>query len=79
MNKMSFTEEDKTKVVDFLNAVANKAKFEMNTQEIIDYFGLLAYMQKYIIPKIEANIVEVKRIIEPTPKEKSEESDGKKE
>lgn len=65
----SFTEEDKKKVIEFLNMVATKGDFKLNTQEVIQYFGLLSYMQKTLIPKIEEHILEVKRVIEPPKKE----------
>ena len=53
------TEEDVKKVIEFLNIVAQKAQFNMNTMEIIKYFGLLSHMQKDIIPKLRDNILEV--------------------
>lgn len=59
-----FKEEDKTKVVQFLNMVASNAKFNMDTQELIKYYHLLSYMQKELLPKIEDNIAEVTRVIE---------------
>jgi len=71
-----FNEKDKEKVIEFLNIVAQKAKFEMNTQEIIKYFSLLSHMQKEILPKINDNILEIKRVIEP--KEESKPKKGKK-
>ena len=55
------------KVIDFVNKVAKHAEFKMNTFEIIEYFKLLSHMQQVIIPKIEANIFEVKRVVEATP------------
>ena len=60
--KNSFTEEDKQKFIDFLNSVANHAKFELNTKELCDYFKLLAHMQQVMLPKIHANILEVKSV-----------------
>jgi hypothetical protein len=60
----NFTEEDKQKFVDFLNSVAKNAKFEFKTDELISYFKLLAYMQSQILPKIDSNILEVKRVVE---------------
>jgi hypothetical protein len=60
-----FNDKDKEKIVEFLNFVAQKAKFEMNTQEVIKYFGLLSYMQKDLLPKVDSNILEIKRVIEP--------------
>lgn len=62
--KNNFTEEDQKKVIEFLNFVAKKAKFEMDTQEVISYFRSLSYMQQELLPKINANILEVKEVIE---------------
>lgn len=64
MGEHNFTEEDKQKLIDFLNMTAKHAKFELNTQEIIDYFKLLSHMQQKILKKVDANILEVKRIVE---------------
>ena len=64
MGEHNFTEEDKLKFVDFLNSVARHAKFEMNTEELIKYFKLLSHMQTKIMPKIDANILQVKKVIE---------------
>lgn len=61
----SFKEEDKEKVIKFLNIIAKKAKFEMNTQEIIEYFSLLNYAQKELLPKINDHIFEIQEVIEP--------------
>ena len=72
MSEMNFNEEDKLKMVEFLNMVAKNAKFEINTQEIIQYFKLLSHMQQKILPKIDANILEVKRIIEAKQEENKE-------
>lgn len=57
-----FTEEDKKDVINFLNMVANHARFEMDTKQLISYFKLLSKMQQEILPKIEDNILEVKSI-----------------
>ena len=59
-----FNDDDKQKFVDFLNIVAKKAQFNMNTQEIISYFKLLNHMQSSILPKIDKNILEVVDVIE---------------
>lgn len=64
MGPLNFTEEDKKKVVEFLNLVASKAEFKLNTQEVIQHFKLLSYMQQTLLPKIDANILEVKRVVE---------------
>lgn len=63
------TEEDVKKVIEFLNMVAQKAQFNMNTMEIIKYFGLLSHMQKDIIPKLRDNILEVIAVHESEPSE----------
>ena len=72
MSEMHFSEEDKQKVIEFLNMVAKHAKFEMNTTELIQYFKLLSHMQVKILPKIEANILEIKKVIEPQEPAKEE-------
>jgi hypothetical protein len=59
-----FSEEDKKKVVEFLNLIAEKAEFKLNTQDVIKYFKLLAFMQQELLPKINANILEIKAIHE---------------
>jgi hypothetical protein len=81
MSEFHFNEEDKQKFIDFLNAVAKHATFDMNTMELVAYFKLLSHMQQKIIPKMEANILEIKRIIEPkeqAPAEEPAKSKGKK-
>lgn len=64
MTGNNFNEEDKKKVIEFLNTVAKHAKFEMNTEQVIAYFKLISHMQQVILPKIDANILEVKRVVE---------------
>jgi hypothetical protein len=64
MNEFSFTKEDKQKVVEFLNMVAKNAKFTLDTLELINYYQLLSFMQGKVLPKIEANILEVVKIHE---------------
>ena len=67
--EMKFTEDDKLKFVDFLNIIAKNAKFEFKTEDVINYFKLLAHMQQKILPKIDANILEIKKIVEPAKQE----------
>lgn len=64
MDPLKFTEDDKQKVINFLNMVAKHAKFEMDTHELIDYFKLLSHMQQTILKKVDANILEVRRVVE---------------
>jgi hypothetical protein len=70
MDKMKFTEEDKEKLIEFLNSVAKNAKFTLDTNDLIKHFKLLAHLQQTIIPKIDANILEVKRLVEPEKEKK---------
>lgn len=47
-----------------MNMVATHAKFSMDTNELIQYFKLLQHMQQKILPKVDAHILEIKRIVE---------------
>lgn len=57
--KNTFSDSDKEKVIEFLNMIANKAEFNMNTSEVIKYFQLLSYMQNELLPKISDNVFEI--------------------
>lgn len=70
MTGNNFNEDDKKKVIEFLNTVAKHAKFEMNTEQVIAYFKLISHMQQVILPKIDANILEVKQVVEAKEEEK---------
>jgi uncharacterized protein YktA (UPF0223 family) len=70
-----FTEEDVKKVIEFLNNVAVKAEFKMNTQDIIKYFGLLSHMQKVVVPKLQAHILEIVDVVEDEFEEESGEGE----
>lgn len=59
-----FNEEDKKRIIEFLNMIASKANFNLNTQEVIKYYGLLNYMQGTLIPKVEQNILEIIEVTE---------------
>ena len=81
MGEMNFNEDDKLKMVEYLNMVAKHARLDLDTQEIIQYFKLLSHMQQRVLPKIEANILEVKRVIEAQqapPAEEAKPAKGKK-
>lgn len=61
----SFKDEDKEKVILFLNMVAEKAKFnDIDIKEIIRFYGLLSYMQSSLLSKIEANTLEIEGVRE---------------
>ena len=66
--KNTFKEEDKKKVTEFLNHLAKHGKFTHSVHESIEFFKLLTYMQQELLPKIDENILEVKRVVE-TPKD----------
>ena len=74
----NFKEEDKQYFIDFLNMVATKAHFSMNTQEIIQYYKLLSHMQQVLLPKINSHILEVVRVVEQEPKEAKKSRSRKK-
>ena len=61
---MNFTEDDKKKVIRFLNLNADSAKLTLDTKELIEYFKLLNFMQTVLLPKIDANIMEINKVIE---------------
>ena len=65
MDKKHFGQEDYDKVVDFLNLIANKAEFKMNTSDVIKYFKLVSYMQQSILPKIKDHFFELEEIVNP--------------
>ena len=66
--KNKFTDEDKQKVIELLNFIAEKANFNdaknpWKTADSIKHFKLLSHMQHVILPKIEDNILEVKELV----------------
>jgi hypothetical protein len=78
MSPGNFSSEDKQKVIEYLNIIAKKAVFTLNTQEVIEYFKLISFMQQVLIPKIDNNILEVSRVFE-APKEEVSKEESKKE
>jgi hypothetical protein len=62
MTPNSFNEKDKEKLIRLLNVVAEKARFQdMKVTDVIEFYSLLAWSQKELISKIEANVLEVVR------------------
>jgi hypothetical protein len=60
-----FTEEDKKMFTEFLNYVYANAEFNnMKYSDVVGSFKLLNYMQTKILPKIDANILEIIDVIE---------------
>ena len=72
---MKFKQEDKEKMVEFLNLVAQHAEFKVNTEELIKYFKALAHMQQVVLPKVEANILEVIKVVEQEDNKSGEDSE----
>ena len=70
MNKYNFSEKDLENITKLLNFIAKNAEFTMNTAQVIEYFGLMAWAQKELVMKIKENILEVKAIHEPVPEPK---------
>jgi len=65
MGPNNFTEDDKIKTIEFLNFIAKRAKFDsMSTQDIIEYFRLLSFMQQVLVPKVNSHILEITRVVE---------------
>lgn len=75
MTPGSFTDEDRQKVHSFVNLVSKDMRLshEWDTKKALEYIRLLGWMQRDLMDKIAANVLEVNKLIEP-PKEK--ESDG---
>jgi hypothetical protein len=62
--KVNFTDEDKDKLVKFLNYIAQNATLKHKTEGCIEYVKLLTFMQQVLLPKVNGHILEVKRIVE---------------
>lgn len=78
MSEGHFTEEDKQKIIEFMNMTAKHGKFEFNTQEVITYFRLLSHMQTKILPKVDANIFEIIKVAESNPAAVEPKAKGRK-
>lgn len=60
-----FSEHDKEKLIEFLNLVAKHADFsDIKLTDIIKIYGALSHVQKEVIPKIQANIMEITKVVE---------------
>ena len=72
MTGNNFTEADIKKATELINFISDKAEFTLNQKEIIEHFQRLAWFQQQLIPKMEANILEVKNIVKAPAKEEGE-------
>jgi len=70
VDNLKFTEEDKEKFVEFINFVAKHARYPEkdnggpDTKFCIEYFKHLNFAQTVILKKIDANVFEVKKVVE---------------
>jgi hypothetical protein len=63
--KNAFTDDDKKKVIELLNFLAERAIFNgWKTEDTVRHFKLLAHMQQVILPKIEAHIFEMGEVVQ---------------
>ena len=62
--KVNFTDEDKEKLVKFLNYIAQNATLKHKTEGCLEYVRLLTFMQQVLLPKVNGHILEVKRVVE---------------
>ena len=70
-----FNEEDKKRIIEFLNLIAEKAEFpSLKLTEIIKIYGSLSYMQRDLLAKVDANMLEVVAVHEAKSSEDSSES-----
>jgi hypothetical protein len=59
----SFTEADYDSLVDYVNFNATRAQFDgMTDEDVIKRYKLLLSIQKTILPKVQAHILELKEI-----------------
>lgn len=69
---MNFNQTDKEKIIEFLNLIAMKADFNnMSVKDNIKLFGLLTFMQKTLLDKIDNHLLEISKYVpaaEPKPK-----------
>ena len=65
-----FTEEDKTKFIEFVNFVAKHARYPeldsggVDTKFCLEYSKHLNFVQTVILKKIEENIFEITKIVD---------------
>jgi hypothetical protein len=64
----SFTEEEYDTLVDYINFNAKRAKFDsMTDEEVITRYKMLSMIQKNILPKMQAHILELKEVTKAPP------------
>jgi hypothetical protein len=70
MDKNSFKDEDKDKLIEYLNFVASHAKFTVDVKQQIEHVKLLNYLQHILLPKINNHVLEVLGVHETKPEPK---------
>lgn len=79
MTQKSFKEKDSENIVKLLNFISDKARFNLDVKETITLYGLMAWAQQDLKPKIDAHVMEVKRVVEnPEPKPEPKKRSSKK-
>ena len=53
----SFEEADVEKTAELLNFIGKHAKFTLDVQEVIKFYGLLSHTQSVILPKMKQSIM----------------------
>lgn len=57
-----FKEDDLKMITEFLNFLTEKATFQVNQKEIVEYYKKLAWFQQSLIPLMESYILEIKQV-----------------
>ena len=55
----TFRQRDRDNIVALLNFIHTHARYSLTTAQVIELFGLLSWAQKELIPRIDANIMEL--------------------
>jgi len=71
MDGNNFNEDDKAKIIDFLNYIAKNATFTQDVKGALEFVKLLSHMQQVILPKVDGHILEVKKVHKPARKTRS--------
>lgn len=77
MDQNKFSQKDSENLVKLLNFINDNAEFKLKVTGVVEFFGLLAWAQKELKPKLDANILEVLAVREPEPKEEKKPRAGR--
>jgi hypothetical protein len=73
MKKNAFTDKDAENLTKLLNLISQKGEFNLKVNDVIQLFGLLAWAQKELLPKINEHVFEVKELVKMKQEEESDE------